>query len=301
MTRLLITGATGFIGQALLHALSDSAWEVHAIYHRKPHDTEKSFNWHACDILNVEQTQALLDAIQPDFLIHLAWYVEHPLFWTSEKNSPYRLATVQLYKHFCQYGKKAIFLGTCAEYDPSYNYCDEYKTPLKPNTLYGQTKKETYEGIYQIKNKIERSADFCWIRLFNVFGKYEQMNRLVPFIFHSYFKKIPPVLNNPYAVRDYLFVDNLAALLIAFLKQLTPEVMNVGQGEALSIKNLADIIHQRYFSDLPPPLFSSNSDLEHAVFIPELHQLNRLQITLPYTLEQGLDHCYSHYLNVSIA
>lgn len=301
MTKILITGATGFIGQACINFLKNSGIEIHGLYHNKPCKiTSSDLIWHHCNILNLSQTTSIIKKIRPDYLINLAWFVEHTLFWTSEKNIPYIAATIHLYKAFSAYnGKKALFLGTCAEYDPNYLNCEEDTTPLAPKSLYGIAKKQTYELLTHLKKDKQDYSPFCWVRLFHVFGQYENADRLIPYIFNCYIQKKPPILNNPNAIRDHLFVDNLAQILTSLLQNNIDGAINVGQNTSLSIKALASKIHMRYFNTLPPPVYDPVTENKHDLFIPNLDKLNNLNLILNYSFEQGLDNVYQWWANNS--
>lgn len=297
MSKVLVTGATGFIGRTCIHLLKNSEFEIHALYRNKSYDIISSnVVWHQCDILNLNQASSIIKKIRPDYLIHLAWFVEHKLFWTHEENIPYIAASIHLYKEFTyHHGKKALFLGTCAEYDSSYSNCNEDTTPLIPNTVYGMAKNQTYKLLTELK---EDYSPFCWVRLFNIFGLYENPNRLVPYIFNSYLQNKSPIINNPDTVRNYLFADNLAQFLVHLLQNNTEGAINIGQDPSLSIKALAHKIHTRYFNHSPRPEYNSAGN-EDDIFIPNLDKFNKLNLRFNYSLDQGLDKTYQWWLHNS--
>lgn len=296
MKKILITGAPGFIGKAFLKLLKQNNFAVHAICRTQPQESKDiAVTWHTCDLLNPAQVSQTLQAIKPDFLIHLAWYVEHKLFWSSEKNLPFIAATAQLYKEFSlNGGEKAIFFGTCAEYDPTYSICNEETTPLKPRTLYGLAKKQTWELLQQLQKDNPHYAPFCWVRIFNVFGPHENLNRLVPYIFKSFLNKTRPVISSPYATRDHLFVENLAAIVIQLLTADLTGAINVGQGITMPIGELAELIHTRYFNNQPAAQFAATITPED-VLIPDLKKLMMKpqdNINDLISLENGLDQTF---------
>ncbi len=301
MSRVLITGATGFIGRACLNSLKKTNLEIHATHRNKPL-INNEISWHPCDILNPIEVSALINKIKPDYLLHLAWIVDHEIYWTSEKNINYIVATIHLYKEFSlQGGKKAIFLGTCAEYDSSHSICEENTTPLNPSTLYGLCKKQTIELLTQLKCQEPSHADFSWVRLFNIYGPYEHQERLIPYLFSSYLQEKIPILESPYSIRDYIHVQNLADILVCLLKKNSPPIINAGTGNKLSIEGLAKIIHARFFRTQIPTYQVTNNLKKPDCFIPDLTILQKLNIQTPLSFESSLDNTFEWFKSQSPA
>lgn len=295
MARVLITGATGFIGRACLDALKKKDFEIHATYQNRP-IISNDISWHPCDILNPADVSALINKIKPDYLIHLAWIVDHKIYWTSEKNINYIYATVHLYKEFSlQGGKKAIFLGTCAEYDSSHSICEEHSTPLNPSTLYGICKKQTLELLTQLNQQEPSHANFSWVRLFNIYGPYEHHERLIPYLFSSYIQGKTPVLQSPYSTRDYIHVENLADILVCLLNKNSPPIINVGSGNELSIENLAKIIHARFFRNQKPIYQYSEHLKTPDCLVPDLTIFQKLNIQPRLSFESSLDNTFDWF------
>ena len=72
--RILITGASGFIGQACLDDLKLSKFEIHAITRQHSNKEDNAIHWHEFDLLdNFNSIGGLLSEIRPTHLLHLAW------------------------------------------------------------------------------------------------------------------------------------------------------------------------------------------------------------------------------------
>jgi hypothetical protein len=85
MERVLLTGATGFIGRHCVSELLMAGYEVHAVSSAARHSLS-DVTWHQCDLLNGRQTEALLGQIRPSHLLHTAWYVAPGKFWSAPEN-----------------------------------------------------------------------------------------------------------------------------------------------------------------------------------------------------------------------
>ena len=127
--KVLLTGASGFIGQHLLQQLLKANVEVIVLGRRKPDFHTGQFI--KIDLLQTEIDQSAIKDSGATQLIHLAWYTEHEKYWTSPINLRWVEATTRLVEAFCAAGgKKVLLSGTCAEYDWSYGYLLETETPF---------------------------------------------------------------------------------------------------------------------------------------------------------------------------
>src|SRR6478609_11116359 len=72
MKRVLLTGASGFIGRAVAPVLVERGFEVHGAG-RSAQPRLAGVNWHAADLLTVAGRAEVLAAARPSHLVHLAW------------------------------------------------------------------------------------------------------------------------------------------------------------------------------------------------------------------------------------
>src|SRR5215813_7085503 len=139
MNRVLVTGATGFVGRQCLAPLSKDGWEIHATSLKgSVVDAPASVNWHEIDLLNADRVAGLLAEVRPTHLIHFAWHAVPGDYWTSQENFRWVQASLVLFRVFASCGgRRAVVAGSCAEYDWRYGYCSETVTPGSPATVYG--------------------------------------------------------------------------------------------------------------------------------------------------------------------
>ena len=118
--KILITGASGFIGQSVLDKIINEA-KVEKVYacfvSKKPNIlNEKKTELIKLDLNNKNDVDEALERIKPDVLIHCAWFVDHLTYKTSLKNFDWIENTHNLAQKFIENGgKKFVVIGTCFE------------------------------------------------------------------------------------------------------------------------------------------------------------------------------------------
>jgi len=183
MQRVLITGATGFIGRQCLLPLSRCADEVHAVS-RSGARFPPGIRSHAVDLLDPVQAAALVARVRPTHLLHLAWITTPKVYWTSPENLRWVEVSEELLRAFAGHGgERVVMAGTCAEYDWSLGHCDEATTPLKPGTLYGECKDRLRATLETFARRTGMST--AWGRVFFLYGPHEHPNRLVSSVIRS--------------------------------------------------------------------------------------------------------------------
>jgi len=244
MKRVLITGATGFIGRHCLPSLLRDGYEVHAISSRKPGESLPQVSWHQVDLLAEAQVQAAVARIEPTHLLHLAWYVVPEKFWAAAENVQWVQASLTLVQAFVAHGgTRIVAAGTCAEYDWSYGYCSEGRTPLAPASLYGTCK----QGLQAILDGYAREARIssAWGRLFWLYGPYEHTTRLVPSVVCSLLRGVPALCSHGKQIRDFMYVQDAADAFVALLNSDTSGPVNIASGEPLALRDLIGKIAQK--------------------------------------------------------
>ena len=218
MSRVLITGASGFIGRGTLAPLLQRGLEVHAVTSRSsPPDAQPGIRWHTADLLDSHAAEAMVEQVRPTHLLHLAWYAEPGAYWSSPENLRWVEASLRLLRAFAQRGgARAVFAGTCAEYEWSNQVtCDELSTPCRPATLYGTSK----HALQLIGARYAKQVglSFAWGRVFFVFGPAEHPARVGGSVARSLVLGEPTLLSHGQQVRDFLYSGDLAEAFVALL------------------------------------------------------------------------------------
>jgi nucleoside-diphosphate-sugar epimerase len=237
-TRVLVTGAGGFIGRPCVNVLRARGLEVHAVSSRQIVDARDGVTWHRADLLDPASTALLVQRVRPTDLLHLAWDVRPGAWAGAEGHLAWLRAGLLLLERFADAGgKRVVMAGSCAEYDWSSGICSESSTPLLPATLYGATKLAL--GTVQSAFARETGISASWARIFFTFGPGEHPNRLVASVIRSLLAGQPAECTHGRQVRDFLHVEDVADALVTLLESPVTGPVNIGSGEPLSVADLA--------------------------------------------------------------
>lgn len=232
MTKILLTGASGFIGKGLATDLREKGFEVIGTSHRSAGD-----GLVICDLTDPAQVSKLPHA---DVIIHLAQatcYKDYP----NKANSIFNVnvASTQYLLEFARQNnaKKFIFMSTGSVYDLSLNVEITETSPIKPNSYYATTKLMAE----QLVNCYSEFFQCISLRLFNPFSHIGN-GKLISNIFEKvergseiYIANDVGVLMNP------LYLKDLNDALIAVVKSniRTSDVFNLAGAEATTLKDFA--------------------------------------------------------------
>ena len=236
LERVLLTGASGFVGQPLLRALLDRGLQVDAVT-RSPHPPRiAGVTWHQVDLLDLNAQTALLEQLRPTHLVHAAWYVEHGVFWHADANDDWLAASKHLSDVFVTTGgQRLLGVGTCAEY-AAFDTNDETPWPetrrLASSTPYGRAKLALFEHLQSL-TATHPQVQTAWARLFMLFGPGEQAPRLVPSVLNALSAGEPALCGSGRPVRDFVSTWWAAQAMAALLCSDVTGAVNVCSGQGV--------------------------------------------------------------------
>lgn len=239
MRRVLLTGATGFVGRHCPAELLSRGFEVHAVSSREvPAGDASRVAWHRADLLEPGAARGLVGRLRPTHLLHLAWYAEPGRFWTSTENFRWVQASLELFEAFAAAGgRRVVAAGTCAEYEwGGGGPCVEARTPLRPATLYGACKHGLRVMLEAFAAQERLSA--AWGRIFFLYGPHEDPRRLVSSVTRALLEGRPARCTHGRQVRDFLHAADVASAFVALLDSEVEGAVNIASGEAVTLKEV---------------------------------------------------------------
>ena len=263
MKRVALTGSTGFVGANLARRLLHDGHEVHLLL-RPRHaewriaEIQESVQTHILDFSNPDEALRTIKEIKPDWFFHLAAYGAY----ASQADLPQMvqtniIGTMNLVNACLVTGFEAfVNAGTSSEYGfkdhaPSETEC------LEPNSHYAVTKASaTHFCSYTARS---RNVRIRTLRLYSVYGPFEEPTRLIPtLVRHGLDGELPPLVN-PDIARDYVFTEDVSEAFVLAASQTGADmggVYNVGTGVQTTLREAVEVA-RRVLNIAPEPHWGS--------------------------------------------
>ena len=248
--RVLVTGATGFIGANLVHSLVDKGYEVH-IFLRETSDTWRindiigKVSKHYCDLTDRNKVKETIAEIKPQIIFHLAIYGGYPFQKNSIKiiNTNF-IGTVNLLSACVNNGFECfVNTGSSSEYGVKDKPMSESDI-LEPINDYGVAKAASTLYCQSVAKRY--SLPVFTLRLFSPYGYYESPTRLIPYLITSCLQNKEINLSRPDTVRDFVFIDDVIDAYFRVVKESknlkSGDIFNIGSGKQHNLKEVFEII-----------------------------------------------------------
>lgn len=247
--KVLITGATGFIGRHVLAQCAERGYSVKLVVRPGWQAKLSALPAHS-DVIEVEdlflQDQhswgAFLEGV--DTIIHSAWFAVPGEYLTSDKNLECLAGTKELAKAAAQAGvNRFVGLGTCIEYELANDILTP-QHPLAPQTEYARAKVATYQALNKIFAQSE--ASFLWCRLFQPYGEGEDPRRLFPYLHRQLSQGLPVELGAGTQIRDFIEAGEAGRQILEGTTSDYQGAANISTGQGQSIRDFATRIAKSY-------------------------------------------------------
>lgn len=240
--KILITGATGFVGKQIINSLQSSEVDLHIIVRNSSKEkipAEQKFArvTYTDDLFSENPDWWLDKCSEIDTVVHVAWYAEPSLYLNSSRNISCLTGSLSLANGAIKAGvRRFVGIGSCLEYDTTAGYLS-IDTPLRPKTLYGSAKTSLYLTLSSWFR--ETGLEFCWCRLFYLFGEGDSPKRLWGYIKKNIENKKPIALTEGNQIRDYINVDEAAEQIVEKVFSNYVGATNICSGVPITVRELA--------------------------------------------------------------
>lgn len=247
MSKVFLTGATGFVGAHLTRRLLQDGYEVHCLVRSQDiswrlHDIQKDLQFHAADIRDADAVRRVMHDVRPKHILHLATAgvyrgkaaPDSELLETNMLGLAHMLEAARdmPYKSF-------INTGSSSEYG-AMNVPMREDMRCNPVTVYGLSKLAGTQ--YASLHGTQFQKPVVTLRLFSPYGPYDFEGRFMVYAVKKSLRGKSLELGNPESRRDFIYVgDVIDAYKHAMeaAKKVPGEVYNVGSGVEVSIRTVA--------------------------------------------------------------
>lgn len=246
--KIIVTGATGFIGRALCKEMLENNHDVTAVI--RPGSKKRELLPQGVKVVELELDKLNeLNELKEKFDIfyHLAWNGssgdDRNDFYIQNSNITYNAEAVKAAK-VCGC-KKFIGAGSQAEYGVVRNICTE-DTNTNPFMMYGAAKLASYHMSNILAKQLKIS--FVWARIYSVYGIGENEGTLVNYMIKMLKKNKSPELSCCENMWDYIYItDCVRALRMLGECKRTEGIYNISNGNPKIlkefVKDICDIVN----------------------------------------------------------
>ncbi len=239
--KVLVTGASGFIGAQVVRALLAQGHDIGALISDRSkaerlQEVRDQVTLLRGNLYEEPSLRAAVAAWPPDVCIHLAWYVEPGQYLNSLQNAEALAASLRLILILGEAGcRRFVGTGTCFEYDVEQGWLNE-NGPTKPETLYAAAKLSLGLMGQQMASTV--GMQFAWARLFYLYGPREDPRRVIPALLLNLLagKSFPATTGEQ--VRDYLYLEDVASAFTTLAQTEAEGVFNISSGQPLTMASL---------------------------------------------------------------
>ncbi len=246
--RVLLTGGTGFVGANLARRLLAEGHEVHLLV-RRAHDPWRladlagRFHWHPVGLAGCGRLAALVRELRPHWVFHLAAHGAYPA-QTDVRRMVHTnlLGTIHLVEACLAAGFEAfVHTGSSSEYGHK-GQAPAEEERLEPNSAYAVTKASATMYCRHVARAWD--APFVTLRLYSVYGPFEEPTRLIPTLIREGMRGRLPPLARAAIARDFVFTDDVTDAYLraaAHAGERRGAIYNVGTGVQTSLRAVVEV------------------------------------------------------------
>lgn len=295
--KVLITGASGFIGSMLVRRLLQEKAQTHIVLIPQAdkwriRDILSKVHLHYADLKNQKSLDKLILTVKPEIIFHLAAYGVYPS--QKERDTIFNinfLGTKNILEACNNFNYKLfINTGSIFEYGIKKNPLKETDI-LEPITDYGISKAAA--TLYCKAVALRENKPITTLRFSTPYGYYEELPRLIPSVILSYLNGKRPQVTSPNFVRDFLFIEDAVEAYmkaVEYSERAQGEIFNIGYARQYTIDKVVKTIAALIGSSIKPKWGNTpHYRIESNMWQTDISKAKRLLNWQPkYNLDAGL-------------
>ncbi len=272
---ILITGATGFIGNHFLEfILKNPENNVYSIV--RPQSKKKELlrpsNNHVIvySEINHLKNNSLINSIRFDSVYHFAWMGSYGLLRNDE--------SIQS----TNFSESLSFIDYCVNKKINKIFISGSQEEIEPQTKYGLYKSKLKESL------IKYDKNIIWGRIFSVFGGNENKSNFVPYVIDSLYSNNPLTINFPNKQWNFLYIKDAVNIIFKLVSSLTSyhEIDIASENSKRIIDYVNEIMEVTKIST--NILSVSNQNIESKFKLNTSYYYNLLGIKEKYSFKEGI-------------
>jgi nucleoside-diphosphate-sugar epimerase len=247
--KILITGAAGFVGAAVVSQAVSAGHDVVASVRPSSRMDRlaavlPTITLIKVDLRDLDEVSVAMREQRPDVIVHTAWSGVD----SKSRNDRSQITdNVQSSCNLIDAGvaadvRKFVGLGSQGEYGLLSGKISESDLPI-PTSVYGAAKLAVLHLTRQIAAQSDMS--FAWLRLFSTYGPQDNPNWLIPSLIETMLNGERPKTSLGIQLWDYLFIDDVArGIVAAAVASDAKGVFNLGSGQPIAIRAVVEQIRE---------------------------------------------------------
>lgn len=230
MKKILITGASGFLGLPITNELASCGeYEVYALTTgRREIILPAGVIVKKGNLLDRKQSKKIIEEIHPDILLHMAWELDEPRYFESTNNLVWLEESLYILRMFTEAGGKYFaFAGSSAEYERFCGFSESERA--FDVSLYGKCKRTFNQIASELCSKT--GVNYVNLRFFPTLGKGMRSNvAAVAEAVVAFAKNEPFVCKSPYNIWDFINVSDASKAAYRTIVKQYAGTVNIGSG-----------------------------------------------------------------------
>jgi UDP-glucose 4-epimerase len=237
--KVIVTGASGFIGSHLCMKLQELKCEVHGITRDILRIGNNAIYWWQSDLSDLKEVTRLIESIGPDIIYHLSSFVtgSRSLDVVTPTFRSNLLSTLNLLTACSTVGSQRILLMGSMEEPLSDTTYSSSISPYASSKWASSIYARMFHKLYDLPVVI--------LHVFMVYGPGQMdFKKLVPYVILSLLQGEKPKLTSGDRKVDWIYIDDVIEAMIAGVqvRGIEGKTIEVGSGELISIRNIVEIL-----------------------------------------------------------